>query len=311
MLPYFIDWFKENVVVVKITAYSDENAYTIFETMNDRGLNVTPTEMLKGYVLSKITDPYQRNEMNDIWKTQIQRLHEVEDNADQNFFQAWFRAKYAKSIRPGKAGFEDQDFELIGSRFHNWFKENHKALSDIHTSDDMYSFFKEQFPYFVDIYLQIISAQNSLNANIPHAYYIGRWVIGESLQHPLLLAPIQFGDDLKTIERKIDFMARYIETFTVRRSVNYRKFGHSSIKYTMFNLVKAVRDKDLTSLAKILVKKVREIPETWEGIMNFGLHGMNGVFVKHLLCRITSYLDRIVGKDTTYVTYYHSNREAI
>ena len=32
-LPYFIDWFIENVVVVQITAYSDENAYTIFETM--------------------------------------------------------------------------------------------------------------------------------------------------------------------------------------------------------------------------------------------------------------------------------------
>jgi len=54
-LPYFIDWFVENVIIVEITAYSDENAYTIFETMNDRGLNLTPTEMLKGYVLSKIT----------------------------------------------------------------------------------------------------------------------------------------------------------------------------------------------------------------------------------------------------------------
>jgi uncharacterized protein with ParB-like and HNH nuclease domain len=33
--------------MVKIIAYSDENAYTIFETMNDRGLNLTSTEMLK------------------------------------------------------------------------------------------------------------------------------------------------------------------------------------------------------------------------------------------------------------------------
>ena len=46
-LPFFIDWFIENVVIVEITAYSDENAYTIFETMNDRGLNLTPSEMLK------------------------------------------------------------------------------------------------------------------------------------------------------------------------------------------------------------------------------------------------------------------------
>jgi uncharacterized protein with ParB-like and HNH nuclease domain len=48
-LPFFADWLIENVHLVEITAYSDEDAYTIFETMNDRGLSLTPTDMLKGY----------------------------------------------------------------------------------------------------------------------------------------------------------------------------------------------------------------------------------------------------------------------
>ena len=30
-LPFFIDWLKENVILVEIVAYSDDNAYTIFE----------------------------------------------------------------------------------------------------------------------------------------------------------------------------------------------------------------------------------------------------------------------------------------
>src|SRR4030067_1741811 len=51
-LPYFIDWLTKNVVLVEILSYSDEDAYTIFETMNDRGLSLTPTELLKGYLLS-------------------------------------------------------------------------------------------------------------------------------------------------------------------------------------------------------------------------------------------------------------------
>jgi uncharacterized protein with ParB-like and HNH nuclease domain len=58
--PYFIDWLKERVVLVEIVAYSDENAYTVFETMNDRGLNLTPTEMLKGFLLSRIKTPKDR-----------------------------------------------------------------------------------------------------------------------------------------------------------------------------------------------------------------------------------------------------------
>lgn len=306
-LPFFIDWFIEQVVIVEITAYSDENAYTIFETMNDRGLNLTNTEMLKGYVLSKITNKQQRTEINDIWKDQIQSLHEYGETTDQAFFQAWFRGKYASSIRPGKAGSENQDFELIGSRFHNWFKDNHKNLFEISNAEDFYSFFKNQFPFFVKWYIAIIKAQNTYDNTMPHLNYINHWGIAESLQEPLLLAAINFNDEKETITNKIDYVARYIETFTVRRGVNYRKFGQTAIKYTMFNIMKLIRNNSLANLGENLSKEIDQISETWDGIYRFGLHGMNRKFVKHLLSRISSYLDNLVGKDTTYVTYHHPN----
>jgi uncharacterized protein with ParB-like and HNH nuclease domain len=306
-LPFFIDWFKENVVIVEITAYSDDNAYLIFETMNDRGLNLTPTEMLKGYVLSRITDKKHRNEINNIWKDEIQKLHDFDENADQVFFQAWFRAKYAVTIRPGKADADDKDFELIGSRFHNWFKDSHKTLFKLKTSDDFYIFFKDQFPFFVKWFINIWNAESNFNKSMPHSHYIKHWGIAESLQNPLLLAAINFGDENNIIEEKIDFVSRYIETFAVRRSINYRKFGASSIKYTMFNVIKLIRDNDLTTLGTNLTTEVEKIPENWAGVSDFGLHGQNGKFVKHLLSRITSHLDNLIGKDTTYATYHHPN----
>lgn len=306
-LPFFIDWFVENVVIVEIIAYSDENAYTIFETMNDRGLNLTPTEMLKGYILSKITDKKKRTEINNLWREEIQKLHEIGETTDQSFFQAWFRGKYAVSIRPGKAGSENQDFELIGSRFHNWFKENHKLLFKLNSSDEFYSFFKNQFPFFVKLYLERWRRQTSYNATTPHLNYIQYWGIAESLQEPLLLSSISFGDDETTIRKKLDFVARYIETFTVRRSANYRKFGQTAIKYTMFNIIKLIRNNDLKTLGANLAKEVEQIQESWEGVWGFGLHGMNRKYVKHLLSRVSSYVDSLVGKDTTYVTYHHPN----
>jgi uncharacterized protein with ParB-like and HNH nuclease domain len=306
-LPFFIDWFIENVVIVQITAYSDENAYTIFETMNDRGLNLTPTEMLKGYVLSKITDKKQRNEINGIWKNEIQKLHEYDENADQTFFQAWFRGKYAATIRPGKAGSEDQDFELIGSRFHNWFKDNHNNLFKLKTSDDYYVYFKNQFPFYVKWYLKNWDAQINFDLSIPHANYIYHWGIAESLQNPLLLASVNPEDDDETIQKKIDFVSRYIETFTVRRAINYRKFSQTSIKYTMFNVIKLIRGNDIFTLGNNLSKEVESISELWRAVKDFRLHGMNKNFVKHLLSRISSYLDNLVGKDTTYPAYHHPN----
>lgn len=306
-LPFFIDWFIENVVIVEITAYSDENAYTIFETMNDRGLNLTPTEMLKGYVLSKITDKKHRTEINDLWKDEIQKLHNFGESTDQSFFQAWFRGKYAISIRPGKAGSENQDFELIGSRFHNWFKDNHKSLFKLNNSEDFYNFFKNQFPFFVKWYIECLKSQVNYNPSIPHLNYIYHWGIAESLQEPLLLSPIVFGDDENTIKKKIDFVAHYIETFTIRRSINYRKFGQTAIKYTMFNIVKLIRGNELHELGSSLTKEVEQISENWDGVWSFGLHGMNRKFVKHLLSRISTYVDNMVGKDTNYVTYHHPN----
>lgn len=304
-LPYFIDWFIRKVVIVEITAYSDENAYTIFETMNDRGLNLTPTEMLKGFVLSKINDKNERTEINEIWKREIQKLHEYGASADQSFFQAWFRGKYAMTIRPGKAGSENRDFELIGTRFHNWFKDNHKKLFKLNTSDEFYKFFKDEFPFFVKWYTKSLDAQAVYESDMPHLNYINSWGIAESLQDPLLLASIKFDDAEDTIKKKLDFVARYIETFTVRRAVNYRKFGQTSIKYTMFGIIKSIRNNDLQTLGENLKKEIIEIDQKWEAVNDFRLHGMNRKFVKHLLSRISSYVDGLVGKDTNYVSYHH------
>ena len=303
-LPYFIDWLIENVVIVEIKAYSDENAYIIFETMNDRGLNLSPTEMLKGYVLSKITEFNQRAEINEIWKEQIQKLHEYDNTADQSFFQAWFRGKYATSIRPGKAGSENKDFELIGTRFHNWFKDNHKKIFKLKSSDEFYNFFKSQFPFFVKWYLKSWDAQIEYENQKQHLHFINYWGIAASLQDALLLSSINYYDKEVIINKKLDFVARFIETFTVRRSVNYRKFGQTAIKYTMFNIIKLIRNNDIEQLGKNLISETNNIEQKWDGIREFRLHGQNRKFVKHLLSRITCHIDNLVGKSTTYVSYY-------
>ncbi|HIP34052.1 MAG TPA: DUF262 domain-containing protein [Bacteroidia bacterium] len=104
VLPYFIDWVLEKLILVEIIAYSEENAYTIFETMNDRGLNLTPSEMLKGYLLSKITDNGLRTKANELWKEKIFAFHKYSKEEDLEFFKTWLRGKYAESIRQGSKG---------------------------------------------------------------------------------------------------------------------------------------------------------------------------------------------------------------
>ena len=127
-LPYFVDWLIENVHLVEITAYSDEDAYTIFETMNDRGLSLAPTDMLKGYLLANITDNQKKLVANDLWKRRIGELQEIGKDEDADCLKAWLRSQHANSIRERKRGAKPQDFDRIGTEFHRWVRENDEAL---------------------------------------------------------------------------------------------------------------------------------------------------------------------------------------
>ncbi|MEP3836409.1 MAG: DUF262 domain-containing protein [Algibacter sp.] len=305
-LPFFIDWLKDNVVLVEIIAYSEDNAYTIFETMNDRGLSLSATEMLKGYILSKISNEEQRMEVNDLWKKQVQKLNnEIGKDEDLRFFQSWLRGKYAETIRQGKVGSTNEDFEKIGTRFHTWVKDSQKKIG-ISTSKQFYDFVNEDFKFFSKLYLKIYKAKNDFNEDLPYLYYVNRYSIANSLFDPLLLAPIKKEDSCEVINQKLNMVARFVETFVVSRSINFKKFSQSSIRYTMYTLVKEIRDKSISELGEILKSKIDAFDYTLAGGMpNFRLHGMNYKFVKYLLCRITGYVEQQVGLDSSFKKFFH------
>ncbi len=307
--PFFIDWLKYNVIMVEIIAYSDENAYTIFETMNDRGLNLTPSEMLKGFILSRFDHVTKRQKANDQWKKAMMDLKAFEKDEDQRFFQSWLRAQYADSIRPGKAGSKNEDFEKIGTRFHSWMRDNlSKVGLDSDDGETFELFIQNEFQFYLKAYVQILKAEKTLNSKLEHVYYIHRWGIAPTLSYPLMLAPLKVDDSDETVCAKIDSVARYIETFVVRRSVNFRKFSASSIRYTMYSLVKEIRGKNLDELKQVLTKKLSEMQESFAGVDDFRLHGQNYRFVKYLLSRMTAWVEHQAGMSTSFATYYQPDK---
>ena len=302
VLPFFLDWLKESVVLVEIVAYSDENAYTIFETMNDRGLNLTPTEMLKGFLLSKYRDDEKRKIASEFWKKTINELK----TEDQRFVQAWLRAKYADSIRQSKVGSANEDFEKIGTRFHNWVKENLEKIGlDDAKEDELHAFIIDNFKYYVGAYKRIRNAEEIFKPELDCVHYIKQWGIADSLSYPLMLAPLKTTDLADVANTKINLVAKYIDAFCVRRSINSRRFSSSSIRYTMYNLVKDIRDRDINELIDIFTEKLTEMEEQWDGFENFRLNGQNGRFVKYLLSRLSGHVDGLAGLQTNFADYYH------
>lgn len=305
VLPAFLDWLREKVVLVEIIAYSDENAYTIFETMNDRGLNLTPTEMLKGFLLSKFRDDDQRRAANDLWKRLVDELQAYDKTEDLTFFQAFLRAKYAETIRAGQAGSVNEDFEKIGTRFHNWVRENLHKMG-LHQSDEtgFHELVFGDINYYQKAYCRILDAEQNLNKELEHVYYISRWGIAKSLSYPLLLAPVTKEDTTIIANQKINLVAKYIDNFCVRRSVNFRNFAASSIRYTMYNLVREIRNMPLDALHDLLASKIAEMDEQLNGIAKFRMHGQNGYFIRYFLSRMAAYIDQLAGKSSDFITYF-------
>ncbi len=307
VLPLFLDWLKWLVALVEIVAYSDENAYTIFETMNDRGLNLTPIEMLKGFLLSKYRDDTKRKTANEFWKKTIIELKAFDKEEDQRFVQAWLRAKYAESIRQSKAGSLNEYFEKVGTRFHNWVRDNLGKIGLAKAGETEFdAFINTEFKYYVGAYKRIRLAEDNFTPELDSIQYINQWGIATSLSYPLMLAPLNKSDSVDIANQKMNLVAKYIDIFCVRRSVNFRTFSASSIHYTMYKLVKEIRNKNLDELVSIFSSKLAEMDEQWIGFESFRLHGQNKRFVKYILSRLSGYVDGLAGENTNFTTCYHA-----
>lgn len=303
ILPFFIDWLIESVDLVEITTYSDEDAYTIFETMNDRGLSLSPADMLKGYVLTHIKDDNKREEANDLWKKQIHSLIEYNKREESDFFKAWLRAKYAKTIRDRKRGASNKDFETIGVQFHRWVRDNKESLN-LNNSNDFFKFV-EEFIFFSKIYLDLKKMSDNPAKGFEYVYYNN--YNNFTLQYPLILSPIRLTDPIEVINKKIKLVSKFIDTFITLRSINRRTLGYSSISYTIFNLIKKIRDRTPEELCTILKNELNMMDEKFNASSDLILHSQNKRFIHFLLARITTYIEQNSKIESNFETYISKN----
>ncbi len=289
-LPLFIEWLKEKVVFVEILAFSDENAYTIFETMNDRGLNLTPTEMLKGYLLTHLKDPVKIDELNLIWKEKISNLHKYSTQEDLEFIRAWLRSQYADTIRSGVRGAENEDFEKIGTRFHTWVKDNYKKIG-LSNADKFYYFIKGDFEFYSTLYEKIKTYENNYTEGIERLYLTTYWGIASSLIYPLLMSSINKLDNEETIQQKLKAVSTFIDILIVTRAINYKGSSQSFLRYLIYTLVKDIRNKTIDELRTILRERLYSSKESINEVDKYFYNNGNRKFIHYLLARCTLYVE--------------------
>lgn len=304
VLPYFIDWLTEKVFFVEILTFSEQDAYTIFETMNDRGINLSASDMLKGYILTK-SPSEKRKELDEIWRENKFKLEDVGDSDEfDEFLKAFFRAKYAKTIRQGKEGAENEDFEKIGTRFHQWFRENEKSIISLNNPNDFANFIKTDLVFFSDKYKRIIDYQDQFNNQFEEIYNINSLGLAFSIFYPFLMAPITLNDVPEIIDKKLRLTSTYLEFFIVFRALNSKRYQQSSVRYTMYSLTKEIRNKNIKELEKIFKDRVSGMGYKIDGVNNLSMNGQNRNFIRFILAKITSYIEKKSDRGYSFKEYW-------
>ena len=303
-LPYFIDWLLENVHLVEITAYSDEDAYTIFETMNDRGLSLSPTDMLKSYLLAN-TDEAKRTAANARWRDRIRDLNEAGKEVEADCFKAWFRSQYATKIRERKKGARSEDFDRIGTEYHRWLRDSAETVGLI-KSDDFYRFIDRDFDFYSRQYLLLVEAAQNPTAGLERVSYIAQH--GFTLQYMLLLSPLHPDDSQMVVNRKVGLVAHYLDILLTWRLWNFRSIAYSTMQYAIFLVMRDIRNLEANVLAHKLHDLLGKEVETFGSNDRLRMHQQNRYAIHRILARLTDYVETQSGQPSRYQDYVSEGR---
>lgn len=304
-LPYFVDWLRNKTQLVEISAYANSDAYTIFETMNDRGLSLSNTDMLKGYLLASITDATKRTEANKEIKHWLLTFAKRDNERDTketeaDFFKAWLRAKYAGDIRERKKGAKPEDFDLIGTEYHRWVRTNHELVG-LNESEDFNHWVRQDLRFFARVYLELLEACESLKPGLESVRFNADH--GFTQQFQVLLAPLLPTDDDATVKTKLRLTADYLDCWLNRRLWNFKSVDYSTLQYATFLLTKELRNLSLKALREKLIARLisdeKEFPlEDQPSLINW-----NAKSLHRQLARFTHWVEEQSGQPGRYLEY--------
>ena len=307
-LPYFIYWLNSKVILLEIDTPSEDAAHTIFLTMNDRGLSLNSAEMLKAFIIQQVNEA-DRNEVNKVWQKNINQIKNAFETAssgnvkaeDVDFISTWMRAKYANSIRDTKKGAEDEDFELLGEKFHTWVRQNARSEMKLTQPKQYKELITVEMLQMTAIYLRIKNYSENMTKGYEAVFYNAHRNI--TYQNYLILSAIQINDTQEVVDQKIKMVSTFIDIFASTRIFNYKKINWNTNKAILFRVMCQIRNQDVKTLGITLTGTLQRMSEKLDAIMDFELNQFTGRYMLHMLARLTDYVNIRMGHASQFKTY--------
>lgn len=298
---YYLTYLLDRISIVEIRIERQENVAMIFEVVNDRGLGLRPSEILKGKLIGNLSAK-QKEKANEVWTDLQERYFQVRlKNTTVTaldldiFFQTFFRAKFADN---------ESDYEKFEGEYHyEMFRNNavRAYFGEFRDKDLLFSRITQDIRYFADLYLE-------LRTSYEHEGLIFNKLLDQNQQYLLILSAMELYDPGQAV--KIDGVAAKFDQFhTVIRLLD--AYESNSFQRLIYPLNKDVREKSLTEIIPIfdglLVKSLVDADVLQPGqcgtasqIFEFerfkGVHNRWTNFSKYVLMRIDRWLATILDK---------------
>ena len=93
-LNKWLDYIEKSLHVIWVQVHNESTAFTIFETMNDRGLKLSAADLLKNYLHSKADD--QKNDVMHKWSSMVGTLKTVEGEEENvvEYIRCYWVSRY-------------------------------------------------------------------------------------------------------------------------------------------------------------------------------------------------------------------------
>lgn len=303
---HFVAWLLNHVVLVAIQATSRDNGFRIFESMNDRGAQLTQVDLVKSFLLSSVRTAEE--ELNKRWREMLAAVTQVREDRDapRKFLVAALIAHWAEYDEGKDPAEQTRDEVEIERAVNAWIRSLGRDRIGLHRPDDFFTFV-DQLIGLSGHYVTFVRASGKpYHENKLESVFYNR-VNGLDNQFRLLLAAVRPEDTPSDAIAKASLVARYIDRLYVLRALEFEPVDSKSFDREVRRLVPQLRrcqtPEDIRSLLSANVEASDFI-----AIRDYRMQGNNKPQIRYILARLTSHVQRGCNKPDPFVEYVGPER---
>lgn len=233
----FVKYLRDRVVISRLVVSDESNAYMIFETLNDRGLELSPLDLVKNYLFGRAASTgasadtnVKLRAMESRWVQMIQTLSNVKS---AGFLKAYWTSRHGRV--------------QTSNLFENLKREYRNAEKVIELSTDMLSVSEQ--------YAALESGDDPIWSHYDRDVrdtIRSMKVLGAEQAHPVILGGLARFD-----QREFERLVRLLEVLIVRfQLIGGGRTGR--LEFACAKLAHQIYSRDVTTASKAF-QEVREI----------------------------------------------------